>query len=255
MRRGVLSAVLAAGLLAGCHNEVPILAYHWIDAKTGLPWDESAGMFRAHMDELQRLGYTTITLRELADHLDGRRSLPARPVVITFDDGAASVYTDAFPALRERGMRAELFVIASVIGADAAHRQTWNPGVGAVDIPMLVWPEVAEMAASGTFSVGSHSMTHPSLAMISGDQVRWEVEQSRQNIEQALGIPVPFFAYPKNSFSAEVISAVHRAGYRGAVAGSGGVGGRYALWRLTVHSSDDLAELRRKLARTWADSW
>lgn len=241
--------------MGACSSEVPILGYHWFDANTGLPWDESPGAFRQHMDELQRLGYTTLSLSELCDHLDGKRDLPERPVVITFDDGAQGVYDHAFPILRERGMKAELFVVSEAIGSDAAHRISWNVGIGAIELPMLVWPEVREMSASGTIHIGSHSVTHPSLATVPLAQARGEIVDSKRRIEEELGIAAAFFAYPKNSFSAAVMDEVQKAGYRAAVAGAGGMGGRYALFRTAIHAGDDLATLRQKLARSWADSW
>lgn len=250
-----LIAMAGACLLGACSSEVPILGYHWLDAKTGLAWDGSPGAFREHMDELQRLGYTTLTLGELCDHLDGKRDLPERPVVITFDDGAQGVYDHAFPILRERGMKAELFVVVDAIGSDSAHRITWNVGVGAIAIPMLVWPEVREMSAAGTIHVGSHTITHESLATAPFARARWEIAKSKLRIEEELGLSVPFFAYPKNSVSAVAMDEVRKAGYRAAVAGAGGMGGRHALFRTAVHAGDGLDVLRRKLARSWADSW
>ncbi len=248
-------ALLGACLLSACSSEVPILQYHWFDANTGLPWDMSSATFQSHMDELKRLGYTALSLDELCDHLDGKRDLPERPVVITFDDGAQGVYDHAFPILRERGLKAEVFVVTDAMGPDAAHRIPWNVGVGSIEIPMLIWPELQEMSASGVIQVGSHSVTHPELAMIPLAQARQEVVDSKRRIEEELGIGASFFAYPKNSVSAAAMDEVRKAGYRAAVAGAGGLGGRYALFRTVIHGGDDLATFRQKLARTWADTW
>lgn len=253
--RGSLAvALVGAGLFCACSSQVPVLGYHWIHSKTGLPWDQAPDEFREHMSELQRLGYTTLTLGELCDHLDGKRELPERPVVITFDDGAQGVYDYAFPILRERGMRAELFVVADAIGSDAAHRVSWNVS-DTIAIPMLVWPEVREMAAAGTIHVGSHSVTHAALQTIPLAEARREIVDSKQLIEQELGLAVPFFAYPKYGTSRAVMDEVRKAGYRAAVAGAGGMGGRYGIFRTAVHAGDTLEVLRQKVARSWADDW
>ncbi|MBK8323921.1 MAG: polysaccharide deacetylase family protein [Betaproteobacteria bacterium] len=94
-----------------------ILAYHrvWdIDDESRFPWDpelvscgveEFAWQMRwiaRHMDP--------VPLATVIDALEGRGRLPARAVVVTFDDGHRDNYTHAFPVLRETGVPATVFL-------------------------------------------------------------------------------------------------------------------------------------------------
>jgi len=248
-----LAALGLALLLSGCENEVPVLLYHWVGAGTGLAWDISPERFAAHLDELKALGFETVTLRELYDFQDGKGDLPRRPVVITFDDGDATLYRTALPLLRERGMRADVFLVESFIRDEPSDRFVWMRDEK--PLPMLIWPEVVEMTRDGTFEVHSHSLTPPQLAYIPIEAAREEIMQSRQRLSQRLGWEVEFFAYPAHSLNGDVIQAVEDAGYRGAVAGANRLGGRFGMWRISVFANDAAPQLREKVAKGWADAY
>src|SRR5262249_45381229 len=87
-------------------------------------------------------------------------------------------------------------------------------GNGFYNIPQaMTWPMLAEMCRNG-ISVGSHTRTHVGLPMESPEVVADELEGSKQEIEQQLGAPIDHFAYPDGQFTAPVVEAVNRAGYR-----------------------------------------
>jgi peptidoglycan/xylan/chitin deacetylase (PgdA/CDA1 family) len=58
------------------------------------------------------------------------------------------------------------------------------------------WSELAELAADPLVTIGAHSVTHSMLGMVSQEQVRTEIENSRAAIEKALGKRPQHFAYP-----------------------------------------------------------
>lgn len=78
---------------------------------------------------------------------------------------------------------------------------------------MLDWDMLAEMVAGGV-TVGSHTRSHALLANAAPQVLRDEVEGSRHELEQRLGVPVRHFAYPDGRFNANAIQAVAAAGYR-----------------------------------------
>ncbi len=245
-----LAAVLPLMALIGCTNQAPVLNYHWVGEGTGQPWDLEPSALADQLDYLKENGWTTVSLADYFDQLDGRRKLPRRAVLLTFDDGHASVYRVAYPMLKQRGMRAALFLISDFIkDADADRYDLPGP----MPMPMLVWPEVREMVASGTFEVGSHTRTHRDLTRLRADKVREEVAGSREDLAAQLGAPIAFFSYPLNGVNDDVAREVEEAGYRGAFGGGKGLGGRYNIWRITVHLGDDLQTFRQKLSRSWAD--
>lgn len=81
------------------------------------------------------------------------------------------------------------------------------------DFQILNWDMLREMAADGV-TIGSHTKSHVLLANETADVVRDEVEGSRRELEQRLGMPIEHFAYPDGSFNADAIAAVASAGYR-----------------------------------------
>jgi peptidoglycan/xylan/chitin deacetylase (PgdA/CDA1 family) len=99
------------------------LAYHGID---------DPERFELHLDHIMRTA-CAVTLAEALDAFDGRRALPRRAVLITFDDGHRSVLESGMPLLLERGLPAAAFVIAGHVGTDAPF---W-------------WSEVIDLARAG----------------------------------------------------------------------------------------------------------
>jgi hypothetical protein len=100
--------------------------------------------FRAQMEYLKRAGITVISMKEFLEWRLGTRTLPARCVLITLDDGWKSVYTDAYPILKEFGYPFTLFLYTNFLS-----------GRG----DSLTPEQVREMQANGA-TVGSHSVSH-----------------------------------------------------------------------------------------------
>ena len=102
---------------------------------------------------IQENGYTTITVRELAQYLNGQGEMPEKPVILTIDDGKLGVYKNALPLLRKYNMKAVLAVIGTEIHAasEAPELRSDNPA------PYCTWAELAEMSDSGHVEIASHS--------------------------------------------------------------------------------------------------
>lgn len=95
-----------------------------------------------------------------------------------------------------------------------------------VNRSMLTWSEAKEMADSGLVTIGAHTITHPILSQTAPAQARREIIGGKSLIEERLGRPVHYFAYPNGTlrdFTEEHRLLVAEAGYRAActtVAGS-----------------------------------
>lgn len=105
--------------------DLVVLAYHRVfdvsDAKV-FPYDlelvsASTDDFRRQMEHLKR-NYTVVTMAQVLAALDGGVRLPSRPVVVTFDDGHADNFTNAFPVLREFNVPATIFLTTDYIGSE-----------------------------------------------------------------------------------------------------------------------------------------
>jgi len=212
VRRVFVALLLACS--ARDKAEVPILNYHSV-GEAASNYVVPAAAFEEQLDWLGREGFRTITLHELAEARAGRRVLPKRAVILTFDDGRSDALSVVLPLLRKRGMRATFFIITGRVG---------EPG-------FLTWEGVRALAAAG-MEIGSHTRTHPRLPDLKDEAAEEELEVSKARLEKEIGRPVEVLAYPYNSLRSHTASLAATAGYRVAVAG-------------TAHGSSDLLRLRR----------
>jgi peptidoglycan/xylan/chitin deacetylase (PgdA/CDA1 family) len=174
---------------------LPILTFHSLDDQAGAI-SFPPGVFRRGMSRLYENGYRTLDLKEAVLNLREKRSVPNRAFVITFDDGYQSVYSEAFPLLREYGMCATVFL---TVGEHGSARGTDRlPSLGYR--PMLSWEEIREMRKDG-FIFGAHTLTHPDLTRLPFDRMETEIVRSKIIIEERLGSAVTSFAYPYGRYN------------------------------------------------------
>jgi peptidoglycan/xylan/chitin deacetylase (PgdA/CDA1 family) len=163
------------------------------------------------MYSLAKRGFVGISLSDLLDGWDGLAKLPARPVVLTFDDGFANFVEHAAPVLSELGFRATIFAVSGRCG----RTNDWPHQAPAIPrLPLLSWSQLAEMVTAG-FEIGAHSVTHRPLTEITPAEAEREIVESKERIEEELGRPVKTFAYPFGMFTRTHCEIV-RKHFRGA---------------------------------------
>lgn len=168
-------------------REVPILMYHNVlDDETLSVWQVSAEEFARQMDELKAAGWKTILPDDIWRASRGLFILPRKPVVITFDDGYEGVMTFAEPVLKEHGFKAICYLVVGRIAGEGADRGSFDSG------PLLSTNEVAAMAARGTVSFGSHSMSHIPNAELLANEIR----ASRYALRRSTGVKTHSYCYP-----------------------------------------------------------
>ncbi|GHE53783.1 polysaccharide deacetylase family protein [Streptomyces capitiformicae] len=222
---------------------VPILMYHALstapnDATRDLSVAPEA--FAEQMALIGDLGFTPVDTAALAASWRDGRPLPARPVLITFDDGYEGVHRHALPALTKHGFAASLFVTTGWL------KGSYDNG-GGLDT-MLDWDQVRELAENGV-EIGGHSHTHPQLDDLDEDRLRYELRRCRQIVADELGTRPASFAYPYGYSSRRVRVAVRETGFAQALAVGNALArrdqGPYALRRVTVRRSTGVEEFER----------
>ncbi|WP_306319408.1 MULTISPECIES: polysaccharide deacetylase family protein [unclassified Streptomyces] len=201
----------------------------------------SPGQFAQQMELLAERGCTPLTTAELAAiWRDGGRTLPDRPVLITFDDGYEGVHTHALPTLAKHGFTASLFVSTGWL------RGAYDTG-GALDA-MLGWDQVRALAAHGV-EIGGHSHTHPQLDQLDDADLEFELLRCRELVAAELGTAPVSFAYPYGHSDRRVRRAVRAAGFAQSLAVGNALArrrqGPYALRRVTVRRSTGPTEFER----------
>ncbi len=109
----------------------------------------------------------------------------------------------------------------------------------------LTWPQIQEMSSSELITFGSHATHHYNLTALSASALASELSESKTVLQNTLGVPINFLAYPYGTTNSTVIRAVQQAGYIGAVgtwaAKAQSEGTIYNMPRLRVSGSAGLA--------------
>ena len=240
-----------AALTFACGQGVPILMYHSISrhATPGFrPWTISPELFADHMAYLRQTQYTPMTVSELALAIaEPGADFPARPVVITFDDGFADFYTHGLPVLARHGFSATVYVVAGLVGRTSR----WLEREGEGERAMLTWSQLSDIQALGV-ECGAHSLSHPQLDVVPRAVAWEEVRVSKTLLEDRLGRPVHSFAYPHGYHDGIVRELVQEAGYTSACGVKHALSAlsddRFGLARIIVGADTTAGELGRLLA-------
>ncbi len=228
---------------------VPILMYHEV-SPAPVPgfrrYTVTPREFARHMWWLATAGYQPVDMDVLARARLGQGALPARPVVITFDDGLQGCAEHAVPVLRAHGFTAVFYLVAGLMGESSR----WLRGELGLELPLMSWATARALVAQG-FQCGAHTVSHPRLAGLDGDRRRAELVEARTRLERELGRPVVHLAYPFGSYDQEVRAAAIDAGYLTACSTRPGLSGRdddlLALCRVTIYGHDSLPDFACRL--------
>jgi peptidoglycan/xylan/chitin deacetylase (PgdA/CDA1 family) len=189
-------------------KRVLILLYHQIDKEANVKYYSnfvSKESFEKQIAFLRKQDYHFLALENLADLLEGNRTIPSRSVIVTFDDAYLDNLTNAWPILKHYGATGTIFAVTDFIGKSF----TWNEQENS----FLTGEQITEMHDQG-MEFGSHTLTHPSLTRCPLEKVIYEVTASKARLEELLNHPVHGFAYPYGSYNQDVKGAVIKAGYR-----------------------------------------
>jgi peptidoglycan/xylan/chitin deacetylase (PgdA/CDA1 family) len=194
---------------------VPILLYHSIAPEASSeyrPWCVHPDDFDAHLTLIDELGMHAMTVSDFADARDADM-LPARPCLVTFDDGRRDFAEHAVPILEAHQIPSTMYVVTDHIGGASS----WLPIEAERDQPMMSWDEVRCVAGAGV-EIGAHSRSHAELDVLDRDACLDEIVGSRSRLTAELGAAVRSFAYPHGYHSRSVVDAVRAAGFDSACA-------------------------------------
>lgn len=190
--------------------------------------------FELQLRYLKDRGISTVTMEDLNLYLAGRRELPARSVVLTFDDGFENNYLYAMPLLKRYGFVGTFYIIPGMIGQNE----------------YMSWREAQEMV-SGGMEIGSHTMSHPDLAKASASAREWQLVESKRVLQEKLGVSIRSLSYPSGAYNQDVVAAAKKAGYVIAVTTQyGTIQDRRKIMdlpRVRIHGTDQLAGFRLRL--------
>ncbi|MHA1108938.1 MAG: polysaccharide deacetylase family protein, partial [Alphaproteobacteria bacterium] len=139
-------------------------------------------------------------LGEIIDSLRTGKPLPDRTIALSIDDAFLSVYTEAWPRLKEAGLPFTLFVATNPV--DLARK------------PYMNWAQVAELAQSELATIGSQTASHLHMAASSAKRNASDLAKSNIRFKEKLGFVPKLIAYPYGEYSLAVRAAVKAAGFK-----------------------------------------
>lgn len=230
-------AIRVAGTAA-----VPILVYHVINqAPPQSPISSSlyvpASQFSAQMEALRTAGWHAITLDQLeANWTRGTALGPGKPIVLTFDDGYASHYTNALPILKSLGW----------VGVENLRLNGLAPSDGGLSDSQL-----RGLVGAG-WELDSEGMGQSDLTSLDALTLSEQVTTARQTLRSRYNVPANWLNYPSGHYNATVIAAARAAGFVGATTSFAGWSGpqsdRFRLPRIDVLAGTSPSQLLTQIA-------
>ena len=235
----IVLPVAAAGfifwLFARAADGVPILVYHRVSDTDKNPSTLTVADFEAQLKFLVDNGYHVIAPDDLLDAWANGKTLPSKPIVLTFDDGHEDIYKNVFPILQKYNMRATVFIVTNHIGMKN----------------YLTWDLVRALQAGGFMDFESHTTSYKDLTTLKGDKLWHEIYDSKQAIEWALKKHAKFIAYPDGKYSVEAEEISKECDFRAGFIEDYGLASNdsdnYVLTRIPVLGSNSYTLLRFQL--------
>ena len=228
-------------------DKIPVLAYHQIS--DDFSWSitrQTKNQFERCIRFLYDEGYTAISPSVTFDPDYNRDD---KSVMLTFDDGYEDFYLNAFPVLKKYGFTACVFIITGYIGK----KSNWDYNWGRFKKRHLSWEQILNLSQAG-FEIGSHTVNHPDLTKITRRYLNFELQASKETLEDKLGRKVNFLSYPFGRYSQLVRDETERAGYKGAFTLGGNLAPRswvaFSIPRMGVYLLDSPLSLKIKLEKS-----
>jgi len=201
----------------------PVLLYHDVCKETAC--DRFAVSLSSLKQQLLALREQGFSVADLPTIRAGET--PRCRVVLTFDDGLASHYEHAFPALLENGFSATFFVSTALVGSAG----------------YLTWSQIREMSDAG-MTIGSHGFLHSDYSLLRPSLASYQLRASRQSLESAIGKPVTSFSAPYGFLNKRLIEVARNAGFEQICSSLPSLAGSTCtvIPRLAVYADTSIAE-------------
>jgi peptidoglycan/xylan/chitin deacetylase (PgdA/CDA1 family) len=193
----------AATIIA--RKQVPVLCYHHIKdwtAKTSARAKDYIVPVEAFREQLKMLadsGYQTILPDQLFNYLATNSPLPAKPVMLTFDDTDLEQYTVALPEMKKSGFKGVFFIMTVSLNR-----------------PNYMTREQVKALADDGHEIGSHTWDHRNVKLYGEEDWTTQIDKPTKQLSAITGKPVKYFAYPFGLWNPQAIPELRKRGFTAA---------------------------------------
>jgi peptidoglycan/xylan/chitin deacetylase (PgdA/CDA1 family) len=229
-------------------SDVLVLAYHAVSPRWPSEYCVRPDQLETQLRGLLARGYRGATFLEAVTEPPAPRTL-----AVTFDDAHRSVTELALPVLSRLGLPGTVFACTDFVGQKAsawAGLEQWLATDFERELDLMSWEELGSLAAKG-WEIGSHTCSHPVLTELDASSLAAELQRSKAECEERLGISCTTLAYPYGEVDERVVTAARAAGYlaAGALIGEFPRSGPLRWARLPVYLHDGPARFKLKTTR------
>ena len=194
-------------------------------------------MFESQIKYLSENGWSSFTMSEA---IANRKILPAKSVIITFDDGYEDNFTNAFPILKKYNFKATIYLVVE------------RHDIGLKYERKLQDEQIEALIDSGLVEIGAHTVTHANLLKLDENSSCDEICKSKTAIENKFNIICNSFAYPFGAYKPSDMLCVKNCEYTSSVTTKSGIAdlndcNLYEIPRITVKGKDNLLAFKLKL--------
>ena len=183
--------------------EIPVLCYHRI--RTILPSDGNnmktysvtPEAFAQQMKALSDNGFHTILPAQLEEYLTHNAKLPSKPIMITFDDTREEQFNIGASEMKKYGFKGIFFIMTISINR-----------------PKYMTKEQLKSLSDYGNVIGAHSWDHHMVTKYEGEDWENQLTKPKKKLEDIIGKPVNYFAYPDGIWNQAAITQIQKNGYK-----------------------------------------
>ena len=188
-------------------KQVPILCYHQVrnwkerDGKVGKDYIVEVQNFKDQIKMLVDSGYHTILPDQLYAYLNAGAALPAKPIMLTFDDTDLDQFITVNPILKKHGYKAVYFIMTVSIGKKGKF------------VDYMSADQIKQLSDEGNV-IGSHTYDHKNFKKYAGKDWEEQLDKPTKKLENITGKKITEFAYPFGLWNAEGIPELKKRGFK-----------------------------------------
>ncbi len=192
-------------------KQVPILCYHQIrnwkagDGPMTKDYTVETQNFKDQMKMLADSGYHTILPDQLYAYLNTGAKLPAKPIMLTFDDTVLDQYTTVNPTLKKYGFKAVYFIMTVSIGKKGKF------------VNYMSSEQIKTLSDEGNV-IGSHTYDHKNFKKYVGKDWEEQLDKPTKKLEEITGKKIIYFAYPFGLWNNQGFPELKKRGFKMAFA-------------------------------------